>query len=85
MPALLQLRDPELRYMQGSILAFCGERAPAARLLQSAIGDQYCATDAFANDPLLDKLRPYPEFQRLQSASKDCMKRFLADRGQRVN
>jgi hypothetical protein len=82
-PALLQQRDPEFHYLQGSLLAFCGERPLAVRLLQSAISGNYCAEEALANDPLLDKLRAYPEFEGLQTSSRNCLKKFLAERGQR--
>jgi len=78
--ALLEQRDPEFHYLQGSLLAFCGERQIAVRLLQMAISQNYCSTEALANDPLLEKLRPYPEFNQLRSASQGCLDKFLAGR-----
>jgi hypothetical protein len=85
LPDLLAQRDPEFHYLQGSILAFCGERQVATRLLQAAIDGNYCSTEALEYDPLLDKLRAYPEFDRLRASSKECMRKFLAQRGQRAN
>jgi hypothetical protein len=82
--ALLGLRDPEFRYLHGSVLAFCGERELAARMLRSSIAQNYCATEALDKDPLLSKLRYYPEFSQLRSAAGDCQKKFLAGRGQHV-
>jgi serine/threonine protein kinase len=77
-------RDPEFRYLHGSVLVFCGERDIALRLLRSAIKDNYCSTDALSNDPLLEKLRPYPDFSELRTDSQKCLRKFLAGRGQRV-
>ena len=82
MPELLEQRDPEFHYLQGSVLAFCGEREMAARLLQKAIAQNYCAGEALVADPLLQKLRPYPEFDQLRKASQSCQKRILEERGQ---
>jgi len=84
MPQLMEQRDPEFHYLQGSLLAFCGERMPAARLLRKAIAQNYCASEALSADPLLQKLRPYPEFDQLLSASQSCQKRFMEERGQHV-
>jgi serine/threonine protein kinase/TolB-like protein len=84
MPALLAQRDPEFHYLQGSALAFCGQPPEAAQLIQKAIDQNYCATDALDNDPMLDKLRRYPEFGRLRVASESCLKKFLSARGQRA-
>jgi serine/threonine protein kinase/TolB-like protein len=75
--ALLNQRDPEFRYLQGSLLAFCGERKTAVALLSSAIRQNYCATEALQQDPLLEKLRLYPEFEQLRAASRDCQSNFL--------
>jgi serine/threonine protein kinase/TolB-like protein len=82
-PAMLALRNPEFRYLQGTIMAFCGEREIAAELLKSAITQNYCATAALDRDPLLAKLRFYPDFESLRMASRECQKKFLAARGQR--
>jgi hypothetical protein len=83
-PALLGQRDPEFRYHQGAVLAFCGQRQLAARLLKSAIDQNYCATEALQRDPLLAKLRYYPEFDALTAASTECHKKFLAGRNRRA-
>jgi TolB-like protein len=84
MPALLAQRDPEFQYLQGSIVAFCGNRPMAARLLQKAISKGYCSVEALSADPLLQKLRGYPEMDQLSAASQNCLKRFLAVRSQHV-
>jgi len=78
--ALLALRDPELKYYQGSIMAFCGNKEFAVRLLHSAIENNYCALSALDFDPLLAKLRGTPEFGDLRVAANDCQKRFLGGR-----
>jgi serine/threonine protein kinase len=69
--------DPELPYFEGSVLAFCGQRDHAVRLLKSAIEHNYCAYSALRSDPLLANLRGSPEFDRLLSAAQQCQQRFL--------
>jgi len=78
--ALLGLRDPELLYYQGSIMAFCGNKDLAVRLLRSAIEHNYCALSALDFDPLLVKLRGTPEFAELRVAANQCQQKFLAGR-----
>lgn len=70
--AMLGLRDPEFRYYQGSVLAYCGERELSLQLLRSAIDANYCAADAFENDPALDRLRDMPDFDRLRVRARVC-------------
>jgi len=76
----LGLRDPELLYYQGSIMAFCGNKDLAVRLLRSAIEHNYCALSALDFDPLLVKLRGTPEFAELRVAANQCQQKFLAGR-----
>ena len=70
-------RDPEMRYYQASILAFCGQREAALALLRSPIEQNYCATSALQADPLWAKVRGTPEFAELQSRASQCQERFL--------
>lgn len=69
--------DPETRYYQGAVLAFCGKSEAAAQLIKSAVAKNYCAVSALQADPLLAKLRTNPEFVELQAAAKECQTRFL--------
>jgi TolB-like protein len=78
--SLLAEIDPEWRYYQGAILAYCGEEALAARLLKSALAQNYCAGEALEADPLLSQLRASPEFAEVQQASAACAERFQATR-----
>ncbi len=71
-PNLMAQRDAEFRYYQGSIMAFCGQEALAARLIRSAIGQNYCSYTALYTDPLLEKLRHSPEFSSLVEAAQRC-------------
>jgi serine/threonine protein kinase/Tfp pilus assembly protein PilF len=75
--ALLSQRDPEFRYYQGSILAYCGEFDMASQLLSSAIQQNYCASEALDYDPLLHKLRLTPQYTDLRRDSLECQKSFL--------
>jgi hypothetical protein len=74
--------DPEQRYYQGSILAFCGKKEIATRVLKSAIEQNYCSNSALPADPLLARLRGSAEFGELERASTECQKKFLAERSQ---
>src|SRR5581483_7808028 len=76
--ALRGERDPEVKYYQASILAFCDQHELAITLLRSAIAQNYCASSALQADPLLVKLRRFPEFYELQSLANQCQTRFLA-------
>jgi hypothetical protein len=78
--ALLAIRDPELLYYQGSILAFCGNRDLAVRMIAAAIQHNYCAYSALELDPLLASLRGTPEFRRLREAGTKCQQDFLVAR-----
>src|SRR5438128_7250319 len=78
--ALLAERDPEIRYYQASILAFCGQEELALTLLHSAIQQNYCAVSALNADPLWAKLRGTREFGELRSEANECQKKFLAHR-----
>jgi len=80
--ALLSQRDPEFRYHQGAIIAYCGDSDMASQLIMSAIQQNYCASAALDYDPLLSKLRLTPHFTRLREASLDCQKSFLSARNQ---
>jgi len=78
--ALLGMRDPELLYYQGSLMAFCGNRDLALRMIAAAIQRNYCAYSALELDPLLASLRDTPEFRRLRDAATKCQQDFLVAR-----
>ena len=80
--AMLATTDAEPRYLVGTLLAYCGQKDAALRLLKSAIEQNYCAYTALQTDPLLVKLRGTPEFSGLLSTAKQCQNRFLAQRNQ---
>ena len=75
--ALLKEPDPETRYYQGAMFAYCGKTDAAAQLIKSAISQNYCAVSALQFDPLLAKLRRTPSFAELQAASRQCQTKFL--------
>jgi TolB-like protein/predicted negative regulator of RcsB-dependent stress response len=80
--AAMSATDGEPRYVVGSLLAYCGQKDAALRLLKSAVEQNYCAYTALQNDPLLVKFRGTPEFSELLSTAKQCQNRFLAQRDQ---
>jgi len=74
--------DVEPRYSVGALLAYCGQKDAALRLLRKAVEQNYCAYTALQTDPLLVKLRGTSEFNELLSSAKACQDRFLAQRDQ---
>jgi TolB-like protein/predicted Ser/Thr protein kinase len=77
---LLEESDPERRFNQAAILAYCGENEVAARLIKTAIEHNYCATSALLSDPLLAKFRATPGFDPLLRAARQCQGKFIAER-----
>jgi hypothetical protein len=64
--------DPELLYYQGSFFGYCGKNEAALTLLQSAIERNYCSYSNLLNDPLLEKLRADPRFDKLLTRAREC-------------
>jgi TolB-like protein len=81
-PMFIADPDPENRYWDGALMASCGQKDLALRLLKSAIDGRYCAGTALNTDPLLASLRRPPEFPQILSAAKECQEKFLAERAQ---
>ena len=79
---LLADPDAENRYWNATVLAICGKKDIAVRLIKSAIEGHYCAYTALQNDPLMATLRDTPEFSQLLSAAKECENNFLSERAQ---
>jgi serine/threonine protein kinase len=77
--------DPETWYYQGALFAYCGKKSAALHLLQSAVGQNYCAHENLLNDPLLAKLRTDTEFDKVLTAAgacQDAMQRVAANSSQ---
>jgi eukaryotic-like serine/threonine-protein kinase len=81
-PGFLADPDPENRYWDATLMAACGKRDVAVRLLKSAIAGRYCAYNALQTDPLLAPLRGTPDFSSLLSAAKECQDQFLSERAE---
>ena len=64
--------DPEAWYHLGELMAYCGQKDAAIRLLRAAIERNHCAYETLQTDPLLVKLRGTHDFSELQSAAKQC-------------
>jgi len=81
--SVMREQDPEAWYHLGELMAYCGLKDAAVRLLRAGIEQNYCAYETLQTDPLLVKLRQTPEFSELQSAAKQCQNKFLVQRDQR--
>jgi len=64
--------DPEAWYQVGALLASCGQKEPALRLLKAAVQQNYCAYSALLGDPLLKDLRKDTAFNDVLTASSAC-------------
>jgi len=64
--------DPEVWYYQGAILAYCGKKAAALHMLQTAVEQNYCAYSNMLTDPLLAKLRTETGFDKVLTAAGAC-------------
>ncbi len=80
--SLMANRDPEPRYWNAGLMAYCAQREIALRLLRSAVEHNYLAYPAMDLDPLFAKLRGSPEFTSIRSEAIEAQKKFLAHRAQ---
>ena len=64
--------DPELAYYQGAVLAYCGQKKAALRMLQTAVETNYCAYSNLLSDPLLVNVRSSAEFDKILTAAHQC-------------
>ena len=64
--------DPEQWYLTGAVMAHCGQKGAALRLLKAAVQQNYCAYSALLEDPLLKDLRKETAFNELLTAGSKC-------------
>ncbi len=74
--------DPEVLYLNASVLSFCGQADAALRELQKAVHGNYCSYPAMDKDPLFEPIRQRPEFANLRLAGMQCQLNFLNHREQ---
>jgi TolB-like protein len=64
--------DPEAWYHVGALMAYCGQKDAALRLLKAAVQQNYCAYSALLGDPLLKSLRKETAFNEVLTAASTC-------------
>jgi hypothetical protein len=64
--------DAEAWYRIGALMAYCGQKEPALRLLKAAVQQNYCAYSALLDDPLLKNLRKETAFSEVLTAASAC-------------
>jgi serine/threonine protein kinase len=74
--------DPEAWYHVGALMAYCGQKEPALRLLKAAVQQNYCAYSALLDDPLLKTLRKETAFNEVLTAAGNCQQSLKEGRGQ---
>jgi len=73
-------RDSEPKYYRGSLMAYCGRKEEALRLLGLAVEENYCSYPALDTDPLLESLRGDPGFAEIRARAIECRQSFLDHR-----
>jgi serine/threonine protein kinase len=74
--------DPEAWYHVGALMAYCGQKDAALRLLKAAVQQNYCGYSALLGDPLLKDLRKEPSFNEVLTAASTCQETLKEGRGQ---
>jgi eukaryotic-like serine/threonine-protein kinase len=64
--------DAEAWYHMGALMAACGQKEPALRLLKAAVQQNYCAYAALLDDPMLKDLRKDTAFDEVLTAGANC-------------
>jgi serine/threonine protein kinase len=64
--------DPEAWYHVGALMAYCGQKESALRLLKAAVQQNYCAYSALLADPLLKDMRKETTFDEVLTAGSNC-------------
>jgi eukaryotic-like serine/threonine-protein kinase len=64
--------DAESWYHVGALMAACGQKEPALRLLKAAVQQNYCAYSALLDDPMLKDLRKDTAFDEVLTAGANC-------------
>jgi eukaryotic-like serine/threonine-protein kinase len=64
--------DPEAWYHVAALMAYCGQKDAALRLLKAAVQQNYCAYSALLQDPLLKDLRKETAFNEVLTAASKC-------------
>ena len=72
--------DPERWYHVAALMAACGQKEPAMRILKSAVQQNYCAHSALLDDPLLKPLRKETSFDEVLTAASNCQAVFKEGR-----
>jgi eukaryotic-like serine/threonine-protein kinase len=74
--------DPEAWYHVGALMAYCGQKDAALRLLKAAVQQNYCGYSALLGDPLLKDLRKESSFDVVLTAASTCQETLKEGRGQ---
>lgn len=71
--------DPEVKYWNATMQAWCGYPGAALRLLETAVEQNYCAYPAVDLDALWEPLRDDPDFQRIRRKAIACHESFALE------
>lgn len=71
--------DPEVKYWNATMQAWCGHHDAALRLLETAVEQNYCSYPAVDLDALWEPLRDDPEFKRIRRKAMTCHESFALE------
>jgi TolB-like protein len=77
---ILATPDSEPKYTISGMVALCGDRENALRLLRGAVESNFCGYPALDKEPLFASIRSTPEFAEIRKMGIACQQRFLAHR-----
>jgi eukaryotic-like serine/threonine-protein kinase len=80
--SVMTIPDPEAWYHVGALMAYCGQKDAALRLLKASVQQNYCAYSALLDDPLLTELRKEPAFDQVLTAGSECQDALKEGRAQ---
>ena len=72
--------DPAAWYQVGAMMAYCGQKDSALRLLKAAVQQNYCSYSALLEDPLLKDLRKDTAFNQVLTAGSACQEALKKER-----
>jgi TolB-like protein/predicted Ser/Thr protein kinase len=73
----MSLPDSEPKYWTSFLLAYCGHKKAALRLLKAAVDGNYCSFPAVDLNPLWAPLRDDPVFTEIRAQGMACREHFL--------
>jgi TolB-like protein len=76
-PSMLAGRDPEPKYFQASLAAFCNQDEIALHLLRASVEGNFLAYPGMDRDPLFTRIRATPEFAAIRALAIERQRQIV--------